>query len=216
MDKGKQIVMTGLILMAFAILGGALVGATYQSTADKIAANERQTMLDNLNQIITRDQYDNQLLDDTVTLAPDERLGQEEASTAYLARRQGKVVAVIFNSIAPDGYAGAIKLLVGVNADGSIAGVRVVHHSETPGLGDAIDLSRSKWILGFAHKSLEDPGTRGWKVKRDGGQFDQFTGATITPRAVVKAVHKTLLYFRAFKDKLLNTPVPDQNHGQTS
>lgn len=208
MENRKQIIMTGLVLMAFAILGGALVGATYQSTAERIAENMRQIMLDNLNQIISHDQYDNSLLDDTVTLAPDERLGQSDPSTAYLARKDGKVTAVIFNTIAPDGYAGAIKLLVGINAGGSITGVRVLEHQETPGLGDNIELSHTPWILSFDHKSLEDPGPKGWKVKRDGGSFDQFTGATISPRAVVKAVHNTLLYFRAYKDRLLNTPAP--------
>ncbi|MBE9559884.1 MAG: electron transport complex subunit RsxG, partial [Proteobacteria bacterium] len=122
-------------------------------------------------------------------------LSTKEETLAYRARKNSQNVAVVFTSVAPNGYNGSIRLLVGINADGSLSGVRVVKHRETPGLGDVVEISRSDWILGFDNKSLSDPDTRGWKVKRDGGVFDQFTGATITPRAVVKAVHNALLYF---------------------
>ena len=111
-------------------------------------------------------------------------------------------VAVVLALIAPDGYGGPIKLLVGINADGSLAGVRVVNHHETPGLGDAIDTRRSNWILGFTGRSLGDPSPAQWAVRKDGGVFDQFTGATITPRAVVKAVKRALVYFEAHRDTL--------------
>ena len=107
--------------------------------------------------------------------------------------------------IAPDGYAGAIKLLVGIRANGTLAGVRVISHKETPGLGDGIETKRSNWILGFNDTSLDKPDLHGWQVKRDGGQFDQLTGATITPRAIVKAVHQSLVYFKHNKQTLLNT-----------
>jgi electron transport complex protein RnfG len=119
-----------------------------------------------------------------------------------VARKNKQIVAIIFSVFATDGYSGIIKLLVGINTDGTLAGVRVVSHKETPGLGDAIETKRSDWVLGFNHKSLENPGTGGWHVKRDGGVFDQFSGATITPRAVVKAVHHSLLYFAAHKKEL--------------
>lgn len=203
MIHSKQIAFTGALLMLFAIVGGAMVGVTFQGTAQRIAENERQAMLRNLNQILPATQYDNDLLNDTLTLDADERLGQEQTSTAYVAKKDGKLRAVIFSVIAPDGYSGAIKLLVGVNADGSIAGVRVVSHNETPGLGDAIEAQRSHWVLGFDGKSLNNPQGKGWGVKRDGGVFDQFTGATITPRAVVKAVHRTLLYYDRHRPQLL-------------
>ena len=199
MIKGKQIAFTSLLLMLFAVVGGGLVGITFEGTAEQIAANERAAMLRNLNQILPADSYDNDLLEDSLQLEADERLGQEQASTAYVARKNGNISAIIFSVIAPDGYSGAIKLLVGVNADGSLAGVRVVGHRETPGLGDAIEAERSDWIRSFDGKSLQNPGPRGWAVKRDGGVFDQFTGATITPRAVVKAVHQTLIYFDRHK-----------------
>ena len=203
MKKGKQIIVTGLLLMLFAIIGASLVGTTFEGTAEQIADNERRAMLRSLNEIVPKTQYDNDLLHDTVQLAPTEELGQKQPSLAYIARKEGTVVTVIFSVIAPDGYSGEIKLLVGIHANGSLAGVRVVNHKETPGLGDDIELKRSNWILGFDGKSLNNPGKKGWKVKRDGGEFDQFTGATITPRAVVKAVHKALLYFEHEQKRLL-------------
>ncbi len=203
MNKSKQIAMTSLLLMLFAIVGGGMVGVTYQSTAERIAENERQAMLRNLNQILPASRYDNDLIEDTLQLPADETLGREDASLAYVAKMKGEVRAIIFNPIAPDGYSGAIKLLVGVNVNGTLAGVRVVSHKETPGLGDAIETQRSDWVLRFEGLSLTNPNPRGWAVKRDGGVFDQFTGATITPRAVVKAVHRTLIYFDRHKKHLL-------------
>ena len=138
-------------------------------------------------------------------LESDERLGQEEAFTVYLAKKNNVVSALIFPVTATDGYSGIIKLLVGINIDGTLAGVRVVSHKETPGLGDAIEIQRSDWILSFNNKSLDNPTGKGWAVKRDGGVFDQFTGATITPRAVVKAVHLSLIYFDRHKKDLIGT-----------
>ncbi|MCW9012997.1 MAG: electron transport complex subunit RsxG [Gammaproteobacteria bacterium] len=205
MHQGKQILVTGLLLMLFATIGTSLVGITYETTAEKIADNERRAMLRSLNQIIPPERYNNDLISTVLTLEPDERLGQKEPSLAYLAKKDATTTAVIFSVIAPDGYSGAIKMLIGINADASLAGVRVVSHKETPGLGDVMELKRSDWILGFNGKSLDNPDTSNWKVKRDGGEFDQFTGATITPRAVVKAVHHCLLYFSAHKKRLLGT-----------
>lgn len=203
MIKSKQIAFTGLLLMLFAIVGGGMVGITYQGTAEQIAANERAAMLRNLNQILPAHSYDNDLVHDTLQLPPDERLGQEETSTAYVARKDGAIRSIIFSAIAQDGYSGKIKLLIGVNTDGSLAGVRVTSHKETPGLGDAIEIERSDWVHNFEGKSLQNPAGKGWAVRRDGGVFDQFTGATITPRAVVKAVHQTLVYFDRHKKQLL-------------
>ena len=191
----RQIIVTAIVLMLFGMLGSLLVGVIYEATAEQVAENERRAMLANLNQLLSAERYDNDLIASQILLPADERLGQKEASPAYIARQHDNVTAVIFSVIAPDGYSGAIKLLVCVNADGTLNGVRVVQHKETPGLGDVIETARSKWIFSFNGKSLENPDAKGWKVKRDGGVFDQFTGATITPRAVVKAVHQCLLYF---------------------
>jgi electron transport complex protein RnfG len=191
----KNIVITATLLMLFAVAGAALVGLTYIETAADIKHNEELTLLRKLNTIIPAAAYDNDLLADTIIIPPQPLLGTAEDTLVYRARKDDRNVAAIFSSIAPNGYNGPIQMLVGVYADGRLAGVRIVKHRETPGLGDAVELSHSKWILGFNNKSLTDPDTKHWKVKRDGGIFDQFTGATITPRAVVSAVHDALLYF---------------------
>ncbi len=203
MSIKHQIIASGLILGMFAIIGTALVGITQQTTAEQISENERQALLRKLNQILPHDKYDNDLLQSTLTIAADDRLGQQEAATIYIASKQQQISAMIFPVIAPKGYSGPIKMLVGINIDGSLAGVRVVSHKETPGLGDAVEIERNDWILGFNHKSLENPKQKNWKVKRDGGEFDQFTGATITPRAVVQAVHLCLVYFNRHKAELV-------------
>ena len=198
----RQILLSGLFLWLFAVVGTALVALAEFSARDRIVANEREVLLRNLYALLPADQLDNDIASDTLTAAPDPLLGTAEASTVYRARRNGEPVAAIFNSVAPDGYSGRIHLLVGVYVDGRIAGVRVIRHAETPGLGDGIEIRKSDWITAFDGKSLSDPQTPGWRVKRDGGEFDQLTGATITPRAVVAAVHRTLLYYRQNADMI--------------
>lgn len=195
--------------MLFAAAGAALVGLTFMQTEDDIKYNEKLTLLKKLNNIIPAGSYDNDLLLDTVVIKPDTLLATRDETLAYRARKNKQNVAVVFSSIAANGYNGPIHLLVGVNADGTLAGVRVVKHRETPGLGDAVQTTHSNWILGFDDKSLSNPEEKGWKVKRDGGIFDQFTGATITPRAVVKAVHNALLYFDNNQDTLFSVQ-PDK------
>jgi len=192
--------------MLFAVLGAALVGLTFIQTEDDIKYNEKLTLLKKLNNIVPADLYDNDLLLDTIGLKPSALLGTKETTLAYRARNNDQNVAVVFSSVAPNGYNGSIYLLVGVNADGKLAGVRVVKHRETPGLGDAVSVTHSDWILGFNNKSLSDPDHKHWKVKRDGGIFDQFTGATITPRAVVQAVHDALIYFDKNQAMLFSIP----------
>jgi H+/Na+-translocating ferredoxin:NAD+ oxidoreductase subunit G len=200
----KNIFITASLLTLFATIGAALVGVTFIQTEDDIRHNEKLTLLRKLNNIIPAESYDNDLLLDTIIIKPSRLLSTKEESLAYRARKNNQNVAVVFSSIAPSGYNGSIHLLVGVNADGTLSGVRVVKHRETPGLGDVVESSRSNWILGFDNKSLSNPDSKHWKVKRDGGVFDQFTGATITPRAVVNAVHDALLYFEKNQDMLFN------------
>jgi len=205
MNIHKQVAVTALLLMLFAITGAALVGLTHDSTLDKIKDNERRTLLRTLNTILPAHEYDNDLVSDSFKTKPDILLGTTEATIVYRARKQNTSVAVILSPVAPNGYNGPIHLLVGIYHNGTIAGVRVIKHRETPGLGDVIESSRSDWILGFQKKSLNNPENKQWKVKRDGGEFDQFTGATITPRAVVKSVHSALLYFSHHRDELFET-----------
>jgi Na+-translocating ferredoxin:NAD+ oxidoreductase subunit G len=201
-SKFVQIVISGFLLWLFAVIGTTLVAFTQVETQEQIAANERMVLLRNLYILIPEQKLDNDIAQDTLEIPASERLGTEKPSIVYRARKNGEPVAAIFNAIAPDGYSGKIYLLIAVYNDGTLAGVRAVKHNETPGLGDAIDVRKSKWILGFDGKSLGNPVPEKWKVKRDGGDFDQITGATITPRAIVKAVKNTLDYFQANREKL--------------
>jgi electron transport complex protein RnfG len=198
----RQSLITAAILLLFALIGTAMVAYTYDSTREQIAANERATLLRKLHRLIPPESHDNALLQDTLQVQNRTLLGTADPVTIYRARMQGKPVAVVIAAVAPDGYSGTIRLLVGINVDGSLGGVRVIAHRETPGLGDAIEEERSDWILGFTGKSLQNPPLDKWAVKKDGGAFDQLTGATITPRAVVKAVRQALLYYRDHKNAL--------------
>lgn len=198
----RDILISGAFLWLFAVAGTALVAVTEFTTTDAIVENERQVLLRNLYALLPPERLDNDIASDTLELPAAPLLGTESTAIAYRARMQGEPVAVIFNSIAPDGYNGKIHLLVGVNVDGSLAGVRVIKHAETPGLGDGIEIRKSPWIKGFDGRSLDNPDASGWRVKRDGGEFDQLTGATITPRAIVSAVRNTLLYYRQNADMI--------------
>ncbi|HEB55974.1 MAG TPA: electron transport complex subunit RsxG [Gammaproteobacteria bacterium] len=194
--------VSAILLGLFAVIGTGMVSLTYENTAERIAANHRETLLKTLHELIPADQYDNDIFSDTIRISNPALLGSDNAVNVYRARKAGQPVAAIIESIAPDGYSGNIYLLIAIKYNGQIAGVRVVNHRETPGLGDAIDTSHSNWILSFTGKSLKNLKAKDWAVKRDGGKFDQFTGATITPRAVVKAVHNALIYFDQHRDEL--------------
>jgi Na+-translocating ferredoxin:NAD+ oxidoreductase subunit G len=155
-------------------------------------------------EIIPQSRFDNDLLLDTIMLPESAQtlLGNVGGEEVYVARKNKKIIGVIVPAILPDGYSGDIKLIAGVNTDGTIAGVRILTHKETPGLGDKIDIKKSQWVTSFTSRSLENPSDSGWNVKKNGGEFDQFTGATITPRAVVKQVHKILQFVDEHKKSL--------------
>ena len=194
------------LLAGFSIFGVALVAVTEQVTRERIAANERAYTLRSLDEILPPESRNNEMFTDTITVTDPELLGSDQPVTVYRARLDGRPVAAILRITTPNGYSGPIRLLVGIFDDGRVAGVRVVGHRDTPGLGDAIESDRSDWILDFAGRSLGDPPEAGWSVKRDGGVFDQFTGATITPRAVTRAVRDALIYFRTHRDDLFAAP----------
>ncbi len=198
----RPVLVSAAFLFLFAVIGSGMVAYTHENTAERIHDNERRALLKSLHELIAPERYDNDIFHDVLYVRDRQLLGTDKPVAVYRARKNGWPVAAVIAAVAPDGYNGSIRLLVAINLDGTLAGVRVVEHRETPGLGDAIETSRSDWILGFRGKSLENPGKEGWKVKRDGGQFDQFTGATITPRAVVKAVHNALLYYRQYGKEL--------------
>lgn len=197
-----QSLITAIILLLFALTGTALVALTYDSTRERIEANERATLQRKLNRLIPAERYDNTLLEDTLQVSDAAVLGTGKPVTVYRARRGGVPAGLVMATTAPDGYSGSIRLLVGIDVDGTLSGVRVVAHRETPGLGDAIEEERSDWIRIFDGRSLENPPLARWAVKKDGGDFDQLTGATVTPRAVVKAVRQALLYYREHQQAL--------------
>lgn len=204
---GRNMLASARLLGIFALAGSILLAGTYGLTRDRIEQQQRASLQSTLLEVLRDVRYDNALLDDTVQIR-DPLLGTDAALTAYRARRAGQPVAVLFPVIAPNGYSGAIRLLVGVAADGSLTGVRVLEHRETPGLGDKIETRRSDWIRQFAGLSIGQPPKRQWAVTKDGGNFDSFTGATITPRAVVAAVKNALLYFESNKAALYAAAEP--------
>lgn len=199
-------------LLFFAILGTLVLSSVFYLTQGRIAASIEQEKLKLIGQVVPQALFDNAIVQDTLEIPADALLGTDEPTLAYRARLHGEPTAVVLQPVAPDGYSGRIALLVAIRTDGSLSGVRVVAHKETPGLGDYIEAAKSDWIKGFDGHSLADRTDADWKVKKDGGQFDYMTGATITPRAVVKAVHKALRYYAQHRDQLL-APQGD-THGQ--
>ena len=200
---GQSITRNSVLLAIFAICTTLLIAGTYLSTRDRIVLEKRKAEEKALLEVIPRERHDNSMLDETITVGPGAAgLGLTGEKRIYVARKEGDIVAVVIPATAPDGYTGAIDLIVGVNLDGSIAGVRALAHKETPGLGDKVDIKKSDWVLDFNGRSLENPDISGWAVKKDKGEFDQFTGATITPRAVVAATLRTLQYAQANRETL--------------
>lgn len=211
----QHAIKTAGSMIAFALVGTLMLAIIYEITKQPIADNEAKARLALFKQVLPSDSYDNDILSSTVTIEPNAQLGNKQTSIANIAFMNKKPVGMILEATAHDGYAGDIKLLVGIRLDGVISGVRVLTHKETPGLGDYIDFARDTWISIFDGQSLKKTASAQWKVKKDGGQFDYMVGATISPRAVVKKVHETLEFFKAEKKALLvahktqkNTEVP--------
>ncbi|MBU2955154.1 electron transport complex subunit RsxG [Marinobacter sp. F3R08] len=194
----------------FAVITGGTIAITQVATEERIQEQAARAEAQALYEIIPQSRHDNDLLRDTVQLPASERLAQPGPLTVWVARRNERPVGMIMPIVAPDGYSGRISLLIGVDMQGTVLGVRVTSHKETPGLGDRIETRKSDWIKSFDGRSLGEPPHRAWNVKKNGGEFDQFTGATITPRAVVKAVQKALIYFRehrqVIREQLNETP----------
>ncbi len=206
---GQAITRNSVLLGLFALSTTALIAGTHLLTKDTIALQQRQGEEKALLDIVPRSRHDNSMLDDTIAVGPqDAGLGLRDYKRIYRARQEGTVVAVIIPVVAPDGYSGDIELIVGINRNGTVAGVRILGHQETPGLGDKIERENSDWVLGFDGRSLTNPALDGWAVKRDKGVFDQFTGATITPRAVVAATLRALHFAQANRATLFGADDP--------
>ena len=203
----RSTLQTAVNLVFFAIIGTAILTTTYLLTRDTIAATVEAAKLKLISQLLPADSYDNDIMRDTLSVAADDLLGTTEPSLAHIARRGGGPVAVVLEVVAREGYSGDIHLVLAIRSDGALSGVRVVNHKETPGLGDYIDIAKSDWIRVFEGKARGNDAD--WKVKKDGGQFDSMAGATITPRAVVKASLLALQYFDAHREQLLAQTKPN-------
>ena len=187
------------------LLAALLLAGTWWLTRADIVAAEHRAQMSALEIVLPPTRYDNDLVNDAVTVQASAWLGLD-GGTLHRARLRGEPSALVLEASAPDGYAGAIRLLVAVAQDGRVLGVRVTGHQETPGLGDDIEPGRSDWITRFTGRALGDPPTERWAVRKDGGEFDQFAGATVTPRAVVRAVKRCLAFVARHGDEIRAAP----------
>ncbi|KLV47130.1 hypothetical protein SH16_00853 [Aeromonas caviae] len=205
----KSMRKNGLTLALFALGCTAMVVLTNELTRDRIAHQQELEKLRTLQALLPEGSYDNDLVASCKLVSSREYLGSNEPMPLYTATLKGVHTGYALETVAPDGYSGAIRMVVGTDAKGAVSAVRVLAHKETPGLGDKIELKKSSWIDSFTGKSLTADNDATWAVKKDGGEFDAFTGATITPRAVVKAVKNLLLLQQEHPELLRDAPACD-------
>jgi electron transport complex protein RnfG len=201
-DMAKPVVTLALLAAALT----AIVVVVASVTHDRIVHNEQAWIQQRLDALVAPATHDNDLLTDSIAVTAPDLLGTSQPVRIYRARKAGEPVAAVIRAIAPDGYRGPIELLVAVARDGRLIGVQVIRHNETPGLGDAFESRDVHWLDKFRGRSLTDPPTQRWTVRRDGGDFDAFTGATITPRAIIKAVRNTLDYYQRNSQRIFELP----------
>jgi electron transport complex protein RnfG len=207
MGNPRKLLTPVLSLVLLAALGAALIAATDQLTRKRVAENEAAQIMKVLGALLPEGGYDNSPHLDVITLTGADLPEGNAVLPVYRARLAGEPVTAILTVIAPDGYVGSIRLLVGIRADGTISGVRALEHRETLGLGDNIETARSDWIRLFDGRSIEDQAPAAWLTRRDGGDFDQISGATVTSRAVIVAVRDSLIYFAENPDMLFSVPI---------
>jgi electron transport complex protein RnfG len=202
----KGSLRSALVLGLATLVAVSCVVSVREATRSRIAAETHARQAAQLESLLGALPHDNDVLADVTYARDPDLLGTVSPVAVHRVRLAGQPVAVIIAPVAPDGYAGSIELLVAIRADGRVLGVRTIRHRETPGLGDAIDERKSDWIRRYTGRSIGDPPLERWKVHKDGGDFDQFTGATVTPRAVVRAVSSSLVYFQQHRDELFAAP----------
>ena len=200
--KNKIVGRTVLVMIIFGIIFSTILEFVHNKTNPIILKSEAEAKERLLLQVISKDLYNNDLINSFIDIKPNRRLKNMEMIKGYIARNNNEVTAVILETRAPDGYSGEIKILVGIDKNGNILGTRVIKHQETPGLGDYIDIAKSNWINIFTFSSLENTSQSEWAVKKDQGKFDYISGATITARAVTKAINEALNYFKENKLKM--------------
>lgn len=204
----RTISKNGWLLMLFGVASTGLVSITHQLTKSHIAHAAELNQQRILNQVIPESSHDNDLFASCIQVKSEQYLGNDKPHRAFIAKQGQQPTGIAIETTAPNGYAGSIELIVGIELGGEISGVQVLSHQETPGLGDKIEKRKSDWVDSFVGKLIEDEKDPAWAVQKDGGQFDQFTGATITPRAVVGAVKNTLIFYNRNKDTIYNQATP--------
>jgi electron transport complex protein RnfG len=195
-----------LVLALLAAVLTTIIALVADFTRERIVRNEQAWIRQRLDALVAPATHDNDLLADSIAVTAPDLLGSAQPVRIYRARHAGTPVAAVIRAIAPDGYRGPIELLVAIAPDERLIGVQVIRHNETPGLGDAFESRDVHWLDRFRGHSLTDPPPPRWTVRRDGGDFDAFTGATITPRAIIKAVRNTLEYYRRNSQQIFVTP----------
>lgn len=198
----QSIIKTGLTLAVIAAICTALVALTFQATRERIAANEKALLEQSLQPALAGTFYDSGVSESRLVLPPPHGLPGNDPAVIYRVFAEGEPVAALFAVTARDGFSGSIRVLVGIDVDGTVTGVRILQHRETPGLGDKIESARSNWVFQFDGRSMGDPVATGWAIEIDGGEFDQLTGASVTPRAIIKAIRDTLIYFETHQDAI--------------
>lgn len=178
--------LLGLVVLLCTAVSAGIFFLTKDKIDEAMAAQQRELLL----QVVPQSYFDNNLVESAVIPQNENLLGIQKI---YFAKKDGKISAYAYETTAPDGYSGNIRLLVGLTPQGEVLGVRVIEHHETPGLGDKIELRISNWILSFSNQPINENNLNEWAVKKDGGKFDQFSGATITPRAIVNQTKRSAL-----------------------
>jgi electron transport complex protein RnfG len=200
---------TGATLAVMAAICTALVAATHRITRERIAANRKAQLEQSLAPALSDLVYDSGVTESRLIIPPTDELPGAGPVVVYRVFAGDDPVAALFVVTARDGFSGPIRILVGASKDGSVTGVRILEHHETPGLGDKIDQKRSDWVYQFDGRSIGDPPAERWAIHEDGGDFDQLTGASITPRAVIKAIRDTLLYYDAHREEIFKLPATE-------
>ncbi len=193
----RPIWKSGVTLAVIAAICTSLVAITWQLTAERIETNKKEWLERSLQPALAGLFFDSSVTESMLMIPPPHELPGSGTAIIYRVYAGEKPVAALFVVSARDGYAGPIRLLIGIAMDGTVTGVRVLEHRETAGLGDRIEITKSDWVLQFDGHSLQDPEPARWALKGDGGDFDQLTGASVTPRAIVNAIRETLTYFDA-------------------
>lgn len=207
----NKVIKSGVTLAVIGAVCAGLVATTYLLTHERIAANEQAWLEQSLKPALSGLFFDGSVSESMLVIPSPHELPGPDDVIVYRVYAEDEPVAALFAVTARDGYAGPIRILVGIEYDGTVTAIRILEHRETPGLGDKIVSTRSDWVFQFDGRSLGDPDEAGWAIKRDNGQFDALSGASVTPRAVITAVRETLIYFATNRDAIFAAPATEED-----